>query len=108
MTYHVWGDSWFEQYGDQLREAEEFIMTYVNDNSGCYISMKEKYGTLRYEHIIPQMEYTEDNVEIYNTWARIGRDSLLKAVFLAATKWPEIKDELFDDLYGWTDEKDIR
>jgi len=53
MTYHQWGDTWFAQNGKELQRAEDYICQFVKRYSLCSVVMKEKYGTLRYEHIFP-------------------------------------------------------
>ena len=50
---HYWHDSWFEAYGDELYKAERYISDYVYTWSRCRLMSKEKYGTIRYEHIFP-------------------------------------------------------
>ena len=53
MCYHEWGDEWFEKYGRELGAAERYIGRFVKRWSGCRVISKEKYGTIRYEHIFP-------------------------------------------------------
>jgi len=50
---HMWGDDWFEKYGNDLYEAEGYISRFTKRWSRCYLGSKEKYGTIRYEFIIP-------------------------------------------------------
>lgn len=50
---HSWGDDWFEKYGDDLYEASQYISKNTKRWSLCYPLHKEKYGTIRWEHIIP-------------------------------------------------------
>lgn len=50
---HYWDDEWFEKYGDDLYAAMDYIRRYVRKYSRCHVSMKEKYGTIRYEYIFP-------------------------------------------------------
>ncbi len=48
---HSWGDDW--PHWNELHEAEKFIGAYVYKWSRCRLQSKEKWGTLRYEHIWP-------------------------------------------------------
>ncbi len=50
---HIWGDEWFEKYGDDLYQAERYIRGYVKKWSSCNLITKEKYGSIRYEWIFP-------------------------------------------------------
>lgn len=48
---HLWNDDW--PYWNDLYEAEKFISSYVYKHSWCRVMMKEKYGTLKYEWVLP-------------------------------------------------------
>lgn len=108
MPSHEWGDDWFEEHGGELIDAIDFISNYVNENSYYYLSMKEKYGTIRYEFLCPNSKlddltmYTNDasliDNELLRTNLRLGAlEVARKAVVLAYTKYPSIKDEILDD-----------
>ncbi len=49
--------SWYEEppwpHWDELYEAENYIAAYVYKWSRCRLQSKEKWGTIRYEHIWP-------------------------------------------------------
>jgi len=51
MPYHQWEDKSFDWEG--LYKAESFIYDYVESKTGCHLSCKEKYGSVRYERILP-------------------------------------------------------
>ena len=55
MTYHIWGDEWFEQYGHDLNRAQDLIYTETYTWSRCTVCCKEKYGTIRYAWIFPPL-----------------------------------------------------
>ena len=121
--YHIWGDDW--KYWDTLYEAESFIFNYVYKYSRCRVLTKEKYGTLRYEWILPPgrsldvssvklpyVSYDKDqkryylgkcivwrwvDSRMYSIWRRYGKWMLNRAVNKACKKWPEIKAELLSD-----------
>lgn len=49
MTYHDWGDKDFDW--EALNNAGEYISSYCMKRARLYIHWKEKYGTLRYQHL---------------------------------------------------------
>lgn len=86
----MWGDDW--PYWDQLTTAMSWISKELEDTTGLYLMCKEKYGTMRYEHI---MKAGDPHYEFADT---IPNWMLLKdIVFKAIDNWPEIKDELLSD-----------
>jgi hypothetical protein len=89
MTYHVWGDDW--PYWDDLKDAEQYISEYVCSRTECGISMKEKYGTLRYEFIWVPSHL--DYVNMHSSVIRHLKDAVMDAV----DKWPHIKLEITED-----------
>ena len=120
MTHHIWGDDWFEKNGGDLYDAQVYIIEYVKRWSGCYVSLKEKYGTIRYEWVCPQGygEYFklpgmldkrtsygriprylwcwDYSNPLYRCWVRYGKWVLTRAIKKACKKWPNIADELTD------------
>lgn len=50
---HVWGDDWFEEHGGKLYAAERYIWEYTYRWSKCGLISKEKYGSIRYEWLLP-------------------------------------------------------
>ncbi len=87
---HLWGDSW--PHWDQLYKSENNINKKFEERTGLVLLSKEKYGTVRYEHIVdPKTKYsfadTKDNWMI-----------LKEIVFEEIEEYPEIKDELLSDL----------
>ena len=95
--YHTWGDEW--PYWDDLRKAESYISSYVRKWSFCGIAMKEKYGTLRYEFLVPpRWCWYRWNCWLYFKWVAFGKRVLIRACYTAAKKYPNVKDEIFDDL----------
>lgn len=103
---HSWGDEWFEKYGPDLYKAEEFIQRYVKRHSLCTLVSKEKWGTLRYEWILPppsriffkhRWEWYWNTSKLYGWWYKLGKSTLKRAVKKAAKKWPHLKEELWSD-----------
>lgn len=123
---HTWYDDW--KHWDKLYEAQNFIVKYVGRRTGCYLMSKEKWGSLRYEWIIPpkghvcQLVYVikapwkktfkwDDYEEsyhpilfawnecwLYYKWQNFGWWMTKRAVLKAIQKWPCIADELMSDL----------
>ena len=102
MTYHIWGDEWFQEHGKELGEAMEFIMDYVQKGTFCYFSIKEKYGTIRYEFIHCRLWY----IKWVPYWLKMRVCPILEkraqrrastAVVLAALKFPKVSPEILDD-----------
>ncbi len=119
MPYHVWGDDW--PYWNDLYAAEIFIWNYVYRRTRCRVSMKEKYGTLRYSFVYPphprwlytfvirhpwkrliiqeqdlgrKVLFLWSSCWLYYKWANWGGRVLKKAVLEAIKRWPYIKDEI--------------
>lgn len=100
---HDWGDEWFEKYGKDLYRAENYIYDFTRRWSRCHLMSKEKYGTIRYEHIFPpgggifyNHWYSKWwlNSRIYSLWARFGWYVCGWAIKRAVKKWPYLEDEL--------------
>lgn len=53
MPWHDWSDPWFEKHGNTLYKAQGYIHDYVYKWSWCRLMSKEKYGTIRYEWVLP-------------------------------------------------------
>lgn len=125
MTYHIWGDKWFEENGEDLYRAMNYIWDYTKRWSGCSVMFKEKYGTVRYEFLFPPwgtmkyggygklpkifdkktsygripryLWYWNSFNPIYRYWARYGKWTLARAIKKACKKWPNVADELTAD-----------
>lgn len=91
MTHHYWGDEW-EHWVD-LNDAMVFIQDEFNEKSGLNISMKEKYGTLRYEHILWEQDGRWNFDDTVDNWKL-----LYEVVKEAVRKYPQIEDEILTDL----------
>lgn len=52
---HYWGSPWFNRYGRDLGAAERYISKFVKRWSKCYLVSKEKYGSIRYEYLLPKL-----------------------------------------------------
>lgn len=87
---HRWGDDW--PHWDQLYESEKNIKDEFEKRTGLVLSLKEKYGSIRYEHVMdPSANYSfADTIE---NWM-----ILKEIVFAEVEKHPEIEDELLIDL----------
>ncbi len=88
---HEWGDDWFKEHGDKLDRAMRIIELYVKSHCDYRISMKEKYGTIRYERLIPWI----DSDTTIGRWK--ANQMLRKAMSFAVTIFPEIEKEITDD-----------
>ena len=123
---HIWGDKWFERHGDQLCAAQNYIQKYVKRWSRCNLISKEKWGSIRYEYMIPpkghvcmykfpiyapwtkkykHIEGTHrpllwawNSSWIYGQWQRWGWRMTKRAVNNAIIKWPCLANELMSDL----------
>lgn len=113
MVAHDWFDKDFDF--EELYKAEHWIAKQVKRLSGCYLLSKEKYGTIRYEHIVPPKGspyYLRGRINIgkymwcwntcwlYRKWEQFGWFVTKHVVFRAVKKWPHLKDELLEDLAG--------
>ncbi len=105
---HEWGDNDYDWKG--LNEAMTFIRSYVRRHSLCTLSMKEKYGTIRYERMMPPYVWRSVpffvanfwfNCSLYNKWAEYGWSTLVDAIWEAQKKWPHLKDEIMEDLASY-------
>jgi hypothetical protein len=104
---HWWGDEW--NGWNDLTKAHNYIHRFVRRWSGCYLMSKEKYGTIRYEHIFPpygSMYYRNKlhrwwlNSWIYYKWCAYGKFILSIAIKRAAKKYPKVKEEILEDWDG--------
>lgn len=123
MATHFWGDKDFDWEG--LNKVMRYIYNYVYKRSLVRVSMKEKFGTIRYEWIfIPgesvragfritlpffrrKSKYIKEGMPIviwswYDSiiarlWRRYGYWLLKRAIFKAVAKWPHLEDEIFED-----------
>lgn len=68
MTYHLWGDKWFREYGEELYQAIDYITKYVKRYSFCTLVCKEKYGSIRYEYI-----FAPGSAAFYNSKSILNR-----------------------------------
>lgn len=124
---HTWGDDW--PHWDDLREAEHWIYTKTRHETKCHVIMKEKYGSLRYEHIIPpgghlmmhkyaiksplwttvtrgkhtvrykKVLWSWSTSWLYRKWVEWAWKVHIRNVKEAVHHWPHLKEELMDDLY---------
>lgn len=89
MTYHEWGDG-FDF--NRLEQARLKIMNHVTYVTGYSLICKEKYGSIRYERLIPpkkgRPEYSEDSV-----WKII----YMYIKVLITKEFPDLEDELLED-----------
>lgn len=104
---HYWGDEWFDKHGDDLYTAQRYISTHVKRYSRCNLISKEKYGTIRYEYILPPYGalFIRNRVHrywlhcyLYRVWTGYGWWTTLRAVENAIEKWPHLEAELMQDL----------
>lgn len=104
MTAHNWGDG-FDF--DKLHEIEEEIGDKVKSRTMCTVVSKEKYGTLRFEHVFPpggamwvshdlHREYLDS--DIYARWRTMGWKVLVEECLMAAKRYPKYEDEILEDI----------
>lgn len=123
---HSWGDSW--PHWNELYQAEIYIGNYVYKWSRCRLQSKEKWGTLRYEHIWPPVvgyngpvitlpkifdktiviggkpyklsRYLINwtNSWLYYKWMKLGDYVLRIAVKKACIKFPNVVEEITCEL----------
>ncbi len=93
MPHHEWGDEWFEEFGASMNEAMDYIRDYVEHKTGYKVSMKEKYGTIRYEVVYNPNDFSEYDVDKQ----RIAYIALNSAVRKAAEIYPQIAEEILED-----------
>lgn len=114
---HSWGDG-FDF--DRLDRAHNIIYSRVKRLSGCYLMSKEKYGTIRYEHVFPPnfrwlrirsptkvtnmygtyrpYLFTWDTCWLYRKWRLFGWKVLVRVVQEVIEDFPDMEDELMQDL----------
>jgi len=100
MPHHTWGDDW--PYWQELYAAETWVGDYVYKWSRCRLVSKEKYGTIRYEFILPPDGRVCNVSWVYKKWTTFGCFILHKAIKKAYIKFPNVAEELSCDLY-WCD-----
>ncbi len=83
---HQWGDG-FDF--DKLRRIENCIRTQC-DEQGLILISKEKYGTIRYEHLVSKYTDEWDNQHF---WFRL-RGIIYNTIKL----YPDFHDEILEDL----------
>lgn len=84
---HYWGDG--HEFWDYNHEMQLYIYEQM-EKQGYYISMKEKYGSFRYEHI-----YYKNNKEMAG---QMGWISLCFIVGYLIDQYPQFQDELLSNL----------
>jgi len=90
---HSWGDGW--PHWQTLYKAQEWIDLQM-ELAGYSLMHKEKWGSLRYEHIFMK---DDPKPAHQREWDPIqGWKYLTLLVFSAVKEWPEIEAELMSDL----------
>ena len=126
---HMWGDEWFEKYGDDLHAAEDWLHEELKRRTWCTLLSKEKYGTIRYEHVVapksspyfisyeistplwffpkkyewgnlPRWRWNWSESRICKYWEYRAWKVLWKLVREAVKKWPHLEVELMQD-FAW-------
>lgn len=127
MPHHIWGDSWFEKYGNDLDKAISFCITNWERWGRIGSHGKEKYGNFRH-HIylfygeLPLWELCYPGYVSYRNWPKpllyldrylfkyvfryLGLGRLIRwyqsqvyniVIQIACRRWPDIIDELVAD-----------
>lgn len=97
MTEHEWGDDWFLKHGTDLDNAIEYIVSYVKRHTGCTLVCKEKYGTIRYEFMVPP-SFVDWSLWLYRKWITYSWKVCLRAAQDMVNTYPELEDEIMEDL----------
>lgn len=94
MSDHIWGDKQFDW--DGLGKAMDDIRVTTKEELGLDVMLKEKYGTIRYEHI---------GIWNWKDTADIGPEvaQFTALVLNISDKYPHIKEEILEDLYDTFD-----
>ena len=90
---HSWYDKPPWPYWQELRDAEEFIQEYVYKKSRCRLFSKEKWGTLRYERILPPAHFIPK-------WRYNGCGFTITTPWKSKYKWD--KEPTRHVLFMWT------
>ncbi len=126
MSYHEWGDDW--EHWDKLYEAQNFVCDYVYKWTRCRVICKEKYGSIRWEYIVPPKgspyflrgvirapwkvrgKYIKEPYHptlwcwnmsrIYRLWQKLGRIAFAVALVRATGKYWQVQEELTCDVLG--------
>jgi len=105
---HQWGDDW--EHWDELYATEQKIRKTVWFWTRCRLISKEKYGTIRYEFILPPggkffypKKYYKvlnwwNSSKLFHWWCKLGWKFTLWTVLKTAKKKPYLADELLEDL----------
>ena len=88
MAEHVWGDEWFQKHSKEFNIAVELIEESMK-KQGLHIMLKEKYGTIRYEHIFKDHEIADGR----ENWKILF--NIVKEVII---EYPSLEAELMQDL----------
>lgn len=94
---YEWEDGW--EYWPELMKAEIYIWTFMSWTP-YYLSMKEKYGSIRYEHVFLKWNWLAKklrNTKYIYILERWGWKLVAYAIKKATKKWPMIKKELVMD-----------
>lgn len=105
---HNWGDDW--PYWNELYEAQNQIGATLRMLTLCRLICKEKYGSIRYEYILPpggRLFYSSKYYKLqcwwnrsilYRYWCHVGWKILVWIVLRKVKKQPYLKDELLEDI----------
>jgi len=103
---HDWGDEDFDW--DLLYTVHNQIMHDVKLRTGCTIVSKEKYGSLRFEYVVPpkgtacfirsKLQGYWIRTWLYRRWELWGWRVLLDVCLTAARDYPTLRDEILSDI----------
>ena len=102
---HYWGEEDFDW--DGLYDTERKIYEALKKSTGCRLVSKEKYGTIRYEFILPPgcAIWCRNKVQLWwsqcwltQKWTIWAWRRLFKIVQKEIEKNPHLEDELMEDL----------
>ena len=92
-TTHFWGDKNFDW--DMLTKAMDYIITNCHDRARVHLSIKEKYGTIRYE-----AAFNIENNGYFNDFKPITseqRKMVNEIVHEAGMAYPDVYEEIMED-----------
>lgn len=83
MPTHIWGENEFDW--NSLNKAMNKIAELAKENGNLPVFIKEKYGTIRYEHLY---------------LLTLAQQKELRRIILEVSdEFPHIKDEILEDFY---------
>lgn len=106
MGHHEWGDEDFDW--NLLYKVHSEILQDVKTRTGCTVVSKEKYGSLRFEAVIPpygaycfirnKLQGYWIDTWLYRKWQGWGTRVLAEVCLTAARDYPTLRSEILSDI----------